>query len=518
MGNSMKDSGLTVTDLFCGAGGSSSGAQKALDKNGKGGKIALALNHWKLAIETHNTNFPDTLHECTDISACEPRRYPSTNILIASPECTNHTNAKGKERVKNQLSLFDKMVIDPAEERSRATMWDVPRFASLHNYEIVVIENVVEARDWVQFPAWIYSMRLLGYEHKMVFLNSMFFPPTPQSRDRMYVVFWKKGNRKPDLDFRPKAFCTKCNKDIDAIQVWKNPQKKYGKYNKQYVYKCPVHGEEVLPYYYAAYNIIDWSDLGTKIGERKKPLSHNTERRIRHGLKKYGKDPFYVSNYTPGITKDLTNPLGTITTSDHHGFLTPFIVKNAHISASDNAYVKSILDPVLTQTGRQMMGIVFPWIIEMNKTGEAKPAKNPFSTITAGGINHAVLQFFVENKGMSNSREATKPISTLTTKSHIGIINAFIHSNYGQTTLKHITEPVGTIPSKEKHSIISYEEPVYEQCYYRMIKPPEIKKGMAFDDDYIITGNGKQQVKQLGNAVTPPVMEWLIDRCVKSLI
>ncbi len=74
---------LTFTDQFCGAGGSSQGVRKLSEKI-KGVEVRLALNHWKLAIETHNTNFPDTLHECTDISACDPRRYPKTDILITS--------------------------------------------------------------------------------------------------------------------------------------------------------------------------------------------------------------------------------------------------------------------------------------------------------------------------------------------------------------------------------------------------------------------------------------------------
>lgn len=54
-----KDSAITVTDQFCGAGGSSQGARKVLES--KGGKVAVAMNHWKLAIETHNTNFPETI-------------------------------------------------------------------------------------------------------------------------------------------------------------------------------------------------------------------------------------------------------------------------------------------------------------------------------------------------------------------------------------------------------------------------------------------------------------------------
>jgi DNA (cytosine-5)-methyltransferase 1 len=83
---------VTVTDQFCGAGGSSLGASLA------GAEIKLAINHWKLAVETHNTNFPNTDHDCTDISAVDPRRYPATDIMITAPECTNHSLAKGKIR------------------------------------------------------------------------------------------------------------------------------------------------------------------------------------------------------------------------------------------------------------------------------------------------------------------------------------------------------------------------------------------------------------------------------------
>lgn len=108
----MKNSFLTITDQFCGAGGSSQGARQLAQAMGGGLEVKLALNHWKLAIETHNTNFPDTLHDCTDVSACDPRRYPKTDILITSPECTNHSLAKGKKR-KNAVDLFSHL--DPAE-------------------------------------------------------------------------------------------------------------------------------------------------------------------------------------------------------------------------------------------------------------------------------------------------------------------------------------------------------------------------------------------------------------------
>ncbi len=82
---------VTVTDQFCGAGGSSEGAESA------GAKVRLAMNHWKVACATYNTNRPDTSVVCTDISATDPRRYPSTDVLITSPEYTNHSGAEAAE-------------------------------------------------------------------------------------------------------------------------------------------------------------------------------------------------------------------------------------------------------------------------------------------------------------------------------------------------------------------------------------------------------------------------------------
>ena len=61
------------------------------------------------------------------------------------------------------------------------------------------------------------------------------------------------------------------------------------------------------------------------------------------------------------------------------------------------------------------------------------------------------------------------------------------------------------------------ERPRFEDCYYRMLLPHEVQLGMAFDADYIVLGNGKEKVKQLGNAVTPPAMQFLSGRCIETL-
>ena len=57
---------------------------------------------------------------------------------------------------------------------------------------------------------------MLGYCHKVLYLNSMFFG-VPQSRDRAYWVFWDKSLPAPDLDYRPVARCQRCDKDVEAL-------------------------------------------------------------------------------------------------------------------------------------------------------------------------------------------------------------------------------------------------------------------------------------------------------------
>ena len=490
----MKNSYITVTDQFCGAGGSSQGVHNYASKIGGGLEVKLALNHWKLAIETHSTNFQDTLHDCTDISACDPRRYPSTDILITSPECTNHSLAKGKKQVKAQIDLFNSGKLDAAAERSRATMWDVCRFAEYHKYNAIIVENVVDARKWIMFEAWLNAMHILGYKHKCVYLNSMHCHPTPQSRDRMYVIFWRKGNKAPNLEFTPLAYSPLIGKDIYAVQTWKKADKKFGKYMQQYVYCCPVTGSVVEPYYYASFNIIDWSDLGTRIGDRKAALSPNTEARIRAGLKKYD-NPFIINNQqSTGIgfrVKSVQEQIPTVSTMPNLGLLTPFIIQGEHSKQKGSSYVRSVNETLQTQTVRQSMGLLVPHIVELNRTGESKPSTAPFSTFTAGVINHGIM-----------TNEAMR---------------SFLTYYYKTTQNSLISEPMRTATTNDRAALISNIQPNIEDCYYRMVKPHEVKLGMAFNKDYIILGNGKDQVKQLGNAVTPPAMEMLIQRIVESL-
>ncbi|MDQ1321608.1 MAG: (cytosine-5)-methyltransferase 1, partial [Actinomycetota bacterium] len=125
---------LQLTDLFCGAGGSSQGAVSIA-----GVSARIAANHWDRAIETHALNHPGADHVRADISNTDPRYFPTTELLWASPSCTNHSQAQGRKR-DAQPDLFGDNLPPEAAERSRATMWDVVRFAEYHQYLGVIVE------------------------------------------------------------------------------------------------------------------------------------------------------------------------------------------------------------------------------------------------------------------------------------------------------------------------------------------------------------------------------------------
>lgn len=521
-----KNSYPTVTDQFCGAGGSSQGAQDA------GAEVKLAMNHWQRAIDTHSANFQNTDHDCADISASDPRRYRSTDILITSPECTNHSVAKGRKALKKQMDMFASGVLDASAERSRATMWDVVRFAEYHSYNIIIVENVVDARKWIMFESWLDAMGKLGYLFKCTYLNSMHFHPTPQSRDRMYVVFWKKGNKAPDLEYMPIAACAKCEKDVNAVQTWKNKMLRFGKYKQQYIYCCPTCSSKVEPYYYAAFNCIDWSDPGKRIGDRKAPLSPNSEKRINYGLDKYGSDPFIFhaayGDTARGVVRSVTDPAFTQTTLSSQSIIQhPFIINDQHSTGVD-CRVRSVSDPINTLVAQPHFKLIMkPFIIKAEHAAQlnVKSADGVFQTQTCRQSMAVIAPppLIVENKGTSLARESNKPLSCVTTVPYHGVItteawNSFIGYYYGGSNVTtKPNEPLGTVSTHDRSYLINYQKPNIEDCYYRMLKAPEIKLAMAFRKNYIVTGSQKDQVKQLGNAVTPPPMEWLVRQCIKSL-
>ena len=475
---------ITVTDMFCGAGGSTTGATLA------GASVRLAINHWQRAIETHNTNYPDTLHALTDLHKASPRRFPSTTIIIASPECTSHSLAKGRKRKEQGAGLWDTGEPDlaaEAEERSRCTMWTPLDWAEYHDYQAVILENVVDAHLWRPFQAWLQAWRSLDYDFELVYLNSMHAHPTPQSRDRMYFVAWKRGNRKPNVKITPQAYCQKCEQNVSAVQCWKNSSKRYGKYKQQYIYACPICATEVTPYYYAAMNAIDWSLPAPRIGDRAKPLRVKTMQRIAHGLEKFSREPFISELHGFSKARSITEPLATVCAGGlHHGLVVPFLLNLNH----PNTRATSVAEqpsPTLTAYDDNAL-ITPPFILDHVAEYRPRPITEPFSTIVGGGNHQSVV---------------TPP--------------AWLMSYYNNGQMVPVSHPVPTVTTLDRCALVTGKDIAVEDCGFRMLVPKEIQAAMAFPADYVVTGTRKEQVKQLGNAVTPPAMKLLMERVLATL-
>lgn len=492
------DIGITVTDLFCGAGGSSLGALFA------GLVPYLALNHWDIAIRTHNMNFPDCRHDCRDVQATDPRRYPSTDVLLASPECTNHSLAKGKKRPHYTADLFGTQLIKPEDERSRATMWDVVRFAEYHDYRVVIVENVVDAYNWIPFPSWLDSMDRLGYDHEIVFFNSQFAFPTPQSRDRMYVVFWKRGLPKPDLNFTPPAPCSHCNKVVEGRQTWKNTNKRnfkrWGRYKSQYIYTCPNCRNEVVPFYFAAMNAIDWSIPAERIGDRKTPLKPKTMQRIQYGLDKYGRNPLIISpRYGHGLNHRVHDaseePLPTQPADSSHavsypflfqnnegervrdasgdplptqttargivGLINPFLIQTSH-TKGNGKYTNDGTAPTFTQTSTQDMGIVAPFNIHMSSSHFADSgATEPLPTQTCSEymavVTPSIINMSHTHAGDKKVTGGDDPSPTHTTRGNLAVVGlaaGFLSPSGRRQNPTDVVAPTGTLTSVEHHGLV----------------------------------------------------------------
>lgn len=521
---------LTLTDLFAGFGGASSGAVQV-----DGIELVMAANHWPLAVEVHNSNHPNADHACVDLHLEDPAYFPSTDLLWASPECTQWSQANGKKpdlaRILGGWSLFDDLdddlkVDEDSATRSRLLMFDVLRFIEHHRYRYGVVENVVDiarnpkyAAPWA---AWQTGLTNLGYQFEVVSLNSMHAQaagdPAPQSRDRIYVVFWRNDQRAPDVSafMRPRGFCTRCDLVVETFQAWK-PNRSIGKYRQQYVYLCSTSGcgTEVEPGYLPAAAAIDWSIVGKRIGDRDKPLADKTRARITAGIARYwGPIQLEMAN-----TYDATDPkhrqygdpnayyrawsvndvLRTLHTKESKALAIP-------LEGREGKQPKPLSEPFRTQTTRHDLALVTPFIAELRGGGStARTVGDPMSTVTASGNHHALLTpYYGATKSAQN---VDRPIGTLTTVDRYALV---MRNNTGGAEMTTpASEYLRTLTTAGHQSLLTSGDieaaaAQVDDCMLRMLDPKEVGAGMAFAPNYKVLGSRRDQVKGYGNAVTPP--------------
>jgi DNA (cytosine-5)-methyltransferase 1 len=511
---------LTFTDIFCGAGGSSLGLTAA------GFDLKLAANHWARAIETHASNFRRAEHLCADVNNYDMRRLPRTDVLWASPICTEASPASGtsgyrrpSNSIPGQLDLLEAFghVPKAGMQRTRATFHDVIRATEVHRYTAVVVENVPDVVDrWELFDWWIDGMRRLGYRAQLVSASSAHVggpgnPWAPQWRDRLYIVFTCTGVTAPDLALRPLARCGHCGHDVPGVQTWapstdkrpyqvgryrRDPRSNYG----QYWYTCPRTscGRRVEPYVLPAASAIDWTDLGQRIGDLPRPLKPNTIRRIETGLALFGRPASTAgtagtaaafmgnSNHDDDrLYPAASAPLPARTTKTGDWVCTPMLVPSGGTWAGT---ATAVTDPMRTRTanpkGFEAVVTPAPFLAVLRRNATATSLAEPMATVTAGGNHHALI---VPYYTTGTARPASAPIDTVSTRDRFALATA--------------DRPAVSV----------------EDCRYRMVKPRESLRSQRFPDTYRVTGNLGEQTMQAGNAVSANVAQIIGERLAAAL-
>jgi DNA (cytosine-5)-methyltransferase 1 len=165
-----KKNTIKAVDLFCGAGGSSWGAKCA------GVEIVAGFDMWETAGKVYKDNFPDAKFYGGKLEDIRPEDLVSElgriDLILASPECTNHSVAKGNK---------------PRCEESRKTALQVLRFAEAFKPRWIIVENVSSMRNWSRYNEFIRDIEALGYHTRTELLNAADFG-VAQSRKRLFIL------------------------------------------------------------------------------------------------------------------------------------------------------------------------------------------------------------------------------------------------------------------------------------------------------------------------------------------
>jgi DNA (cytosine-5)-methyltransferase 1 len=256
---------IKTLDLFAGGGGSSAGAKAA------GAQVLAAVDCWSLAKKTYTDNFPEVRflgQKCEDVRLGDlKKQIGEIDLIVASPECTSHTCAKGNA---------------PRSEKSRQTAFQVVRFARALKPRWIVVENVVHMRSWKKYKSWIQEIRNLGYAVTEQVINAADHG-VPQSRRRLFIM---------------------C--DLQRTPATVKPTTRSRK---------------------SAASIVDKNGHFAFTPLRKKNRAAATIKRANRAIRKLGqKKPFllvYYGSDAAGGWQRPSKPLRTLTTVDRFGYVRP---------------------------------------------------------------------------------------------------------------------------------------------------------------------------------------------------
>lgn len=420
-----------VADLFCGAGGTSTGATQAIKE--LGGEIELvAVNHWATAVKTHSLNHPKARHYIEDLDGADPETLVPEgrlDLLLASPECRFFSRARGGK---------------PIKEQGRMSAWVVQRWITSLDVRCVLIENVPEFVSWgpvidgrpdksrkgLYFEAWVRSMWDMGYTVEWRVLNAADYGDAT-SRVRFFL---------------------QAKKDGKSIR-W--PQPSHSKTGGS-----DLLGE--LPRWRGAREIIDWSNLGRSLLDdpkyQRRPLATNTRRRIARGLHRFGGPlaPYYIQlldlddESVEAISKEPVSARETV------GF---------HGTNRQHTVPRGMEEPIATLTtwgngGAYMVQPIAQPLIGANRNNNVpRSLDHPVPTITTGGgggcyiVQPSAQPFILGQQSGSTPRKTTEPIPTIAAAGAISMIRPVIVEYYGNGGARPISEPLSTATTKSRHAL-----------------------------------------------------------------
>jgi DNA (cytosine-5)-methyltransferase 1 len=435
---------IHAVDLFCGAGGTSTGLIDAVNSLGYEIKLT-AINHWDVAIATHSKNHEEVEHFCQSIDTVRPVEVVPggrLQLLVASPECTHHSNARGGK---------------PRSDQKRADAWLLMKWINDLYIENILIENVKEFESWgpltakglpdkrykgQYFQQFMAALRI-NYTVEYRVLNCADYGD-PTTRERLFILA-RRGHKKIVWPSRTHASRKELAKRALQPDMFDDGQK----------------FEPWVP----AREIIDWSLEGRSIFGRSKPLSPNTMRRIFKGLEKHGLKKFLVNlKNNDRRDRSVDEPTFTQNTAaggNHQGVCEPFIVPQ--FSTPDTRDVDEPV-PTVTTTSRGI-GVVevepFTLSVERAQTNRSgpRPVEDPIATITGTpriGIVEGEIQPFTISAGgpQLEAKPVDEPLRTVLTREHQAIVEAFLIKFHGGEHAENrnypIDEPVGTLDTSNQ--------------------------------------------------------------------
>lgn len=437
-----KAGNLYWIDLFCGAGGTSSGIHLA------GSHVLGCVNHDKNAIAAHFANHPNTIHfeeDIRDFRVVEKlkelvdfvrRTDPHAIIAIwASLECTNFSKAKGGQArdpdsrtlanhmfmylkelnpeyfwVENVREFLDWGPMKKKRERRQEKgyiaystcvkeKWTGKGKAA--TVEIIPLWIPIKERKAQFYNKWILEVQDHGYEYEYQLLNAADFG-SYQSRERLFIQFKRE---KFPMTWPPQTH-------IKATKVTGTSLKKH----------MPVK------------EILDLHDEGESIFSRKKSYSENTLKRIYAGLVKFvanGEDMFRVQ-YNGG----KKNP--------HHRAISldkpcSMILNNGTHAIVKTAFIQKYF------SGRP--------------AGKVISVDGPAGTVPTVGVQALVQAIHLSTyNGNAVLRSIEEPAPVVPTKDRIAKIHvSFIDQQYGKSTPASVENSIGTLTINPKFALVNVE-------------------------------------------------------------